>query len=211
ERRHPIRHGTNGRQIERRIAGLAGRHDPSRQRRKATVSPFNARSTALRVKISQNLFGCAAARNKGTCDNRLNIRIDALEAEILDGLRHRLMAPDLFKEFCQEFHREVNRLRNTECAVAESQKAELAQVERRIRKLVELITDDDAPVQALKSELKSLERRQGELQQSLAGRAAPAPLIHPNLAEIYRQRVVALQDALHEPSSRDEAFDAIRS
>jgi len=96
-------------------------------------------------------------------------------------------------------------------AVAESQKAELAQVERRIRKLVELITDDDAPVQGLKSELKALERRQGELQQSLAARVAPAPLIHPNLAEIYRQRVVALQDALHAPSSRDEAFDAIRS
>ena len=73
--------------------------------------------------------GCAAARNKGTCENRLNIRIDVLEAEILDGLRHRLMAPDLFKEFCQEFHREVNRLRNTEYAVADSEKAELIQVE----------------------------------------------------------------------------------
>jgi len=163
------------------------------------------------VKIRQNLFGCAAARNKGTCDNRLNIRIDALEAEILDGLRHRLMAPDLFKEFCQEFHREVNRLRSTECAVAESQKAELAQLERRIRKLVELITDDDAPVKALKNELKALECRQSELQQSLATSQAPAPMIHPNLAEVYRQRVAGLQDALHAPSSRDEAFDAIRS
>ena len=52
---------------------------------------------------------------------------------------------------------------------------------------------------------------QGELQQALAVTAAPAPLIHPNLAEVYRQRVVALQDALHDPSSRDEAFDLIRS
>ena len=41
------------------------------------------------VKISRNLFGCAAARNKGTCDNRLNIRIDVFEAVILDDLRHR--------------------------------------------------------------------------------------------------------------------------
>jgi len=163
------------------------------------------------VKISQNLFGCAAARNKGTCENRLNIRIDVLEAEILDGLRHRLMAPDLFKEFCQEFHREINRLRSTECAVAESRKAELAQVERRVRKLVELITDDDAPVRALKNELNALECRQVELQQSLATMSAPAPMIHPNLAEVYRQRVASLQDALHAPSSRDEAFDAIRS
>src|SRR4051794_17867523 len=46
------------------------------------------------VKISRNLFGCAATRNRGTCDNRLNIRLDALEQTILDGLRHQLMAPD---------------------------------------------------------------------------------------------------------------------
>src|SRR6185437_2692580 len=63
------------------------------------------------VKISANLFGCAAARNRGTCDNRLNIRRDRLETTILDGLRNRLMAPDLFKAFCEEFHRELNRLR----------------------------------------------------------------------------------------------------
>jgi site-specific DNA recombinase len=46
------------------------------------------------VKISANLFGCAAARNRGTCANRLNIRVDTLEAIILDGLRSRLMAPN---------------------------------------------------------------------------------------------------------------------
>jgi site-specific DNA recombinase len=65
-------------------------------------------------------------------------------------------------------------------------------------------------VQALKNELRALECRQTELQQSLAAREAPAPLIHPNLAEVYRQRVAALQDPLHAPSSRDEAFDLIR-
>jgi hypothetical protein len=30
------------------------------------------------VKISRNIFGCAAARNKGTCTNRLNTRIQVL-------------------------------------------------------------------------------------------------------------------------------------
>lgn len=29
--------------------------------------------------ISKDLLGCAAARNKGTCNNRLNIRRDTLE------------------------------------------------------------------------------------------------------------------------------------
>jgi site-specific DNA recombinase len=88
------------------------------------------------VKISQNLFGCAAARNKGTCGNRLNIRIDDLEATILDGLRHRLMAPDLFKVFCEEFHREVNRLRMEDSAIVDAQRDDLRRVESRIRRLV---------------------------------------------------------------------------
>ena len=48
-------------------------------------------------KISANLFGCATARNKGTCDNRLNIRRDRLEDLILDGLKSQLMEPDLLQ------------------------------------------------------------------------------------------------------------------
>jgi site-specific DNA recombinase len=84
-------------------------------------------------------------------------------------------------------------------------------MERQTRKLVELITEDDVPVKSLKAELRALEQRQSELEQALATASAPAPLIHPNLAEIYRQKVAALHEALTDPISRDEAFDTIRS
>lgn len=50
--------------------------------------------------ISKDLLGCSTARNKGTCNNRLNIRRDALEASVLNRLR----TPDgtgAFKEFCE--------------------------------------------------------------------------------------------------------------
>ena len=163
------------------------------------------------VKISANLFGCAAARNRGTCGNRLNIRVEALEDMILDGLRTRLMEPELFKVFCEEFHREMNRLRSDENAASATKRAELDHVDRRIRRIVELITDDEAPVRALKQELITLEARQLALQQQLAEIGAPAPLIHPNLAEIYRQRVEHLHEALLDGTTRDEAFELIRS
>src|SRR5205823_1194570 len=141
-----------------------------------------------------NLFGCAAARNRGTCSNRLNIRLDGLEQLILGGLRHQLMASDLFKTFCEEFHREVNRLRTDENAASEAKRNELGRVARRIRRIVEVITDDDAPIRALKQELVTLEERQRQLQQELAATHAPPPLIHPNLAEVYRQRVERLHE-----------------
>ncbi|WP_430635605.1 recombinase zinc beta ribbon domain-containing protein [Sphingomonas hankookensis] len=41
--------------------------------------------------ISVDLVGCSTARNKGTCDNRKNIRRDQLEARVLNALRHHLM------------------------------------------------------------------------------------------------------------------------
>src|SRR5260221_2250769 len=62
------------------------------------------------VKISANLFGCAAARDRGTCANRLNIRTETLENTILDLLKTRRMGPQRFKPFCQELHPEDNRL-----------------------------------------------------------------------------------------------------
>jgi site-specific DNA recombinase len=163
------------------------------------------------VKISANLFGCATARDRGTCDNRLNIRTDVLEATILDGLKSRLMAPDLFQTFCAEFHREVNCLRMAENAANQAQPAELDRVERRIARIVAMITDDDAPIRALKEELVALEKRQRDLQQAIATAAAPLPLIHPNLAVVYRDRVATLSEALANPETRPEAFDTIRS
>ena len=163
------------------------------------------------VKISATLFGCAAARNRGTCGNRLNIRLDRLETMILDGLRYRLMAPDLFKSFCEEFHRELNRLRIDGNVAIEAQRHELDGIERRIRRIVEVITEDDVPVRALKEELIALEARQLMLQQELAASVGPAPLLHPNLAEVYRQRIERLHEALQDASMRDQAFELIRS
>jgi hypothetical protein len=50
------------------------------------------------------------------------------------------MDPDLFKIFAEEFHAEVNRLRSQETGRTCDMKTELDRVERRIRKLVSLIT-----------------------------------------------------------------------
>jgi site-specific DNA recombinase len=118
---------------------------------------------------------------------------------------------DLFKTFCEEFHREVNRLRADGNAAAAAKRDELDRVERRIRRIVELITDDDAPGRALKQELIALEARQSALQQELAAADAPGLLIHSNLAEVYRQPVERLHAALHVPATRAEAFELIRS
>jgi site-specific DNA recombinase len=125
------------------------------------------------TKINAHLFGCATARNKGTCDNRLNIRREEIEKLVLGGLKERLMQPDLFKVFAEEFAREFNRVRAAEGNEIEQAKSELAAVERRLRKIVEAIADG-VPARTLKEELLRLETRQDKLREVLA-RPEPDP------------------------------------
>ena len=46
-----------------------------------------------------------------TCTNRLTISRQEVEARVLVALRDKLMRRDLFEDFCREYVRELNRLR----------------------------------------------------------------------------------------------------
>ena len=160
-------------------------------------------------KISANLFGCASARNKGTCNNRLNVRRDKIEQQILDCLRSELMDPELFKEFADEFYREVNRMRINHNAELEQKRREKTSIERKIRKLVDAIAGG-ADALSLNQELIALEKQQKEIEQELASRPDREPLVHPKLAELYRRKVNNLHLALSNPDTGTEAMEQIR-
>ena len=163
--------------------------------------------------ISKDLLGCATSRNKGTCENRVNIRRDALEASVLNGLRQHLMEPALFKEFCDEFMREVNRLRMEAGASLEAARNELVRIDRELPKLVQRVldTDDLTTIRAYEAKMRELEARKDELDLVLADAAEPPPLLHPRLAEIYRTQIESLSAALSRPDTREEAAEVVRS
>jgi site-specific DNA recombinase len=159
--------------------------------------------------ISRDPLGCATARNKGTCKNRLNNRRDALEASILNGLRTHLMEPELFKEFCQEFTREVNRLRIERGADLAAMRDELPRIERELGKLL-LAIKAGGPIETIVEDMRRLEARKAELKEKLAIAKEPAPLLHPNMAEIYRQRLVTLYESLRDEDGKAEAAQVFR-
>ncbi|MGC0321112.1 site-specific DNA recombinase [Bradyrhizobium sp. USDA 326] len=160
--------------------------------------------------ISKDLLGCATARNKGTCNNRLNIRRDALEASILNGLRTHLMEPELFKEFCEEFTREVNRLRIERRTDQDAWQSELGRVEKQIRGIISAIKDGMYQP-SMKVEMDALEARKAKLTDLLANAEEPPPLLHPNMAEIYRQRISALYEGLQSEEEKAEAAEVFRT
>src|SRR5262249_38755308 len=146
---------------------------------------------------------------KGTCTNRLGISRIALEATILEALKQHLMAPELFKEFCTEFIKEVNRLRHEESSQRAACEAELGRTTRRIRQIVDAIADG-APARSLTQELLVLEAAEDRLRAKLLATPEQKVFLAPNMAELYRQRVAALQQALASGGEED-ALTAVRA
>ena len=160
--------------------------------------------------MSEKHYGCSNARNRGTCNNRITIRRDVIEASVLSGLKTHLMHPDLVKEFIAEYHREINRANAEHQAAREGHKDELARVDRQIRAIIEAIKEG-LRTPTMKDELLALESRKAELRSALAEPAAPPIRLHPNLAEIYRDKVARLHEELNRPELRTEASAVIRS
>ena len=162
------------------------------------------------VKISEHYFGCATARNKGTCGNLTAIKRDVLEETVLGGLQQHLMDPTLIDIFCVEYTRHLNRLRSDAVASLEGWKAELGKIDREMERLVDAIVGG-VPASKVKDRMIELDARKSELDGLIAtAPEAPAVLVHPSMGERYRQAVTRLREALNEPARRAEAAEIIR-
>jgi len=117
-----------------------------------------------------------------------------LEERVLVAFRDTLMRRDLFEEFCREYLRELNRLRMEHRASISNGRTELAGVDREIRKLIQAIKDG-LPALSIKDELLALESRKAQLQSRLEASEMPE-LLHPRMADVYREKVGSLCLAL---------------
>ena len=159
--------------------------------------------------VGRDYLACSSARGQGTCTNRRSVRRAPLEKLILDGLKHRLMAPELVKEFVAAYHQEINRERSNGTAARAGKERELAEIKRKLDKLIDALTEGYRAA-GLQQRLDDLEARKATLEQDLAA-DPPSPVrLHPNLAQVYRDKVALLHEALANPSLRDEAMSILR-
>jgi hypothetical protein len=161
------------------------------------------------IMSGKNRLGCFGARDQGRCDNHLTIRRDEVEARVLRALHDKLLRQDLFEEFCDEFTREMNRLRMEHRASLSSAEREIERIETRRKKLIEMVMSGVPPAE-VKDEMIANAARREELKAKLAAADAPPPLLHPEMAELYRQKVTTLAQALEHPETRTEASEALR-
>ena len=70
--------------------------------------------------------------------------------------------------------------------------------------------DDEIAVDEGKAEIKALDARRKGLQAQLETADEPPPLLHPEMADLYRQKVTTLAEALERSETRTEATEALR-
>jgi hypothetical protein len=131
------------------------------------------------IVYSREHLGCFGARGRGTRDNRLTIPRQEVETRVLRALQDKLMRKDFFEEFCREFAKEMNRLRMEQRAGLSSAKREVERIGRRIKKLLDLMLDDQIAVEEGKAEMNALDSRRKELEAQLKSTDEPPPLLYP--------------------------------
>jgi hypothetical protein len=127
----------------------------------------------------------------------------------LKALEERLLNQELFEEFCEEFTREMNRLRMEHRASLSAAAREIERIEIRRKKLIEMVMNGVAPSE-VREEMNANAACREELKAKLAAVDDPPPLLHPEMAGIYRAKVTELARALQDPDSRSEATEALR-
>jgi site-specific DNA recombinase len=159
--------------------------------------------------VNPERYGCANRRNRGTCANSRLVLRGAIERRVLAGLKEKLLAPELVAEFIREFHAEWNRRMQEAAQSHDHHRRELGDVERK-RGAVMAAIESGIVTATTKDRLLELEARRDQLKADLEAPPAPVLRIHPNLAELYRQKVAALEEALNRPEDRDQAHAALR-
>jgi site-specific DNA recombinase len=119
------------------------------------------------------------------------------------------MRPDLVAAFVDEFHREIDWQRAEQDATRHRTARDLEKTEREIGRLIEAIKAG-VPGAAVKDEMTVLEGRRVELLARLEAAPPSMPRLHPNLAELYRQKVTNLAEALNDEDTRLEAAECLR-
>ena len=160
--------------------------------------------------VAQDRYGCATHRSKGTCMNNATVRRQEIEERVLGGLKEKLLAPELVREFIRAFQEEMNRTNAERAQQFRADRQQLDFITRKIAGIVSAIEEGNYS-RALGDRLADLEKQQELLEARLSEDPPSTVRLHPRLAEVYAEKVQQLEQALNDPAIRAEAADVLRS
>ena len=110
------------------------------------------------------------------------------------------MEPALVETFIREFHAEANKQAQVLAQGISDKKRKLEKLVTRLDGLYDAIADG-LRTPGLKTRIVEMEAEVLTMKSELDAAPSPAPILHPNLAELYRRQVENLHEALNAPDS----------
>lgn len=160
--------------------------------------------------VSKTNVGCFNAKNKGTCDNQLTMKRDAVDELVLTALQDHLMNDDLVAVFCDELTRHMNQLHSQHNAAINGYRRELEGLDKKKAKLVEAIYNG-VPGNEIKGDFEQIATCRTELESLLESAEEVPTLFHPSMAQRYRKEVGNLVASLNNDGKRTEASGILRT
>jgi site-specific DNA recombinase len=160
--------------------------------------------------MMQDRYGCLNHFRRASCSNNRTIRRSVIEQRVLAGLTEKLVSADAVAEAVRAYHTEMNRQNQDRRAQSAADRQALGKIERAIASMIAAI-EDGLYQPAMKARMAELEQQKANTTARLALEVPPLPDVNPNIADIYRRKVVHLTDALNDPQTNQEASMALRS
>ncbi len=161
--------------------------------------------------ICGDQWGCSNRRETGTCANKRLTLNDVIERRVLGALKDRLLDPSLVSEYVAAYHT----AEKESLARHGESKGTLTRLHREadatVKRLVDAISAG-VDVVEIRDALREASERRDEIAAELAElEAGRVVTLHPRLADVYRERIAKLSDALTGPSEgRAEAKQLLR-
>ncbi len=141
-------------------------------------------------------FGCSARINRGGCGNARSVTSVEIEGRVLTALRRHLLEPDVIAEAVEAYRTERQRLGREATKSRSSTERDLAEIVRKIARLVEEIENGNGS-KSVSQRIAALEAEREAGEARLATFSSPEVVeLHPRAAERYRQKVEDIQAAL---------------
>lgn len=154
---------------------------------------------------NRNRLTCTGARDRGICSNRQTILREEVETRVLRAMQDKLWSTAAFDAFCKRLNQRLKDHNQQQRSAAVAQLQDGQKRQKQIDRITALMADGvDSP--SLRTKLKTLENEQ-QTEQRLP--AVPL-LVHPNMGDAYRQKVIGLRQALTQDSQRQRASELLR-
>ena len=160
--------------------------------------------------VGKQRYGCFNRKSRGTCSNKRTISRDEIETRVLTGLKDKLLAPEIIHRAVKDIQAETNRLNREKSIAFDRDKRSLVDIEKKIKDIVTAVENGNHH-STLFVRLTELEAEKTTVEERLKDEPTDMPVFHPGIADVYRNKVARLAEALGDSIVAPTASEAIRA